>query len=550
VTSSGTSVIVDLPTGSQTSQLLSYLTSPGQLQFRPVELDTSGQELIYAGSGGSGPPLTSAAALADPAATGNPVVLPQELNGAVTARFVLGPVLRDGGYLFDNRVLASAEAANDQSGQWLVNVTFSPAGGAEWDKVVGGQYYQKYIGIVIDGVVISAPQINAQQFDGQATISGGSGGFTQSQATQLAGALQSGALPITLTESAPTTFTVVGSSGSSAIGLGARIEFTAGNVPSVAEQAVTLLRSDHASFDVLTLTGAGGQRVVVEVFGASSSRVTQLEAQLASRTGTPTTGMVVTTITPVSAAQPPPSPATAPPATQTLPPTTVPAAAPIVAPVPPGKSIAGPTPCPAADGSSPRASHFSAPPPPCITPTGKYTATFETTQGNIVVALDTTSTPLTTNNFVVLSRYHYYDGSSFDRIDTSIDIIQGGSPGTQTIADPGPGYTIPDEPAANFTTDAQGNLHGPYTYAPGDLAMARGSAANSGAAQFFFVVGPNAAALNGQGTYVVFGHVTQGLEILQRIETQLYRPCPPTDQTCLGGYPNPPVIVRAVTISQ
>jgi len=76
------------------------------------------------------------------------------------------------------------------------------------------------------------------------------------------------------------------------------------------------------------------------------------------------------------------------------------------------------------------------------------------------------------------------------------------------------------------------------------------SAANSAAAQFFFVVGPNAAALNSQGTSVVFGHVTQGLEILQRIETQLYRPCPPTDQTCLGGYPDPPVIVRAITITQ
>ena len=31
------------------------------------------------------------------------------------------------------------------------------------------------------------------------------------------------------------------------------------------------------------------------------------------------------------------------------------------------------------------------------------------------------------------------------RTDTSIDIIQGGSPHTQDTSDPGPGYTIKDE---------------------------------------------------------------------------------------------------------
>ena len=110
----------------------------------------------------------------------------------------------------------------------------------------------------------------------------------------------------------------------------------------------------------------------------------------------------------------------------------------------------------------------------CIDPTKTYTATFNTTEGKIVVSLNTSSVPQTVNNFVVLSKYHYYDGSSFHRIDQSIDIIQGGSPTTQDIADPGPGYTIKDEPASKFKTDASGNLTGPYNnYTAGDLVMAR-----------------------------------------------------------------------------
>jgi len=231
--------------------------------------------------------------------------------------------------------------------------------------------------------------------------------------------------------------------------------------------------------------------------------------------------------------------------------TTTTAQVPTAAPVTGGQSLTGATPCPKADGSSPRTGHFAQAPPLCIDPTKHYTATFNTSQGAIAVALDTTTTPNTTNNFVVLSLYHYYDGSSFDRIDQSLDIIQGGSPATQTIADPGPGYTIKDEPASKFTTDSSGNLHGPFTYAPGDLVMARGASANSASAQYFFVTGPNAASgLNSQGTYVVFGKVTTGLSILQNIEKNMYEACPSTDQTCLGGVPSQVVLVRSINITE
>jgi cyclophilin family peptidyl-prolyl cis-trans isomerase len=225
---------------------------------------------------------------------------------------------------------------------------------------------------------------------------------------------------------------------------------------------------------------------------------------------------------------------------------------PVPPPDPAGATIKGVTPCPAANGSSPRTTTFAQAPPACIDPGKTYTATFDTTQGTVVVALDTKDTAGTVNNFVVLSRYHYYDGSALFRLDQSIDIIQGGAPTTQSASDPGPGYKINDE--GHFTTDSSGSLHGPYTYAAGDLVMARGAGPKSAAAQFFFVTGSAASALDSQGTYVVFGHVTQGLSILQNILQNEYAACPSTDAACgdgqLGGVPKVPVIIKSLTISE
>ena len=232
--------------------------------------------------------------------------------------------------------------------------------------------------------------------------------------------------------------------------------------------------------------------------------------------------------------------------------TQAPGSPPAPPPVTAGASLTGVTPCPAVDGSSPRTTHFAQAPPTCIDPSKTYTASFNTSEGTVTVALDTKQTAGTVNNFVVLSRYHYYDGSALFRLDQSIDIIQGGSPTTQSASDPGPGYTINDE--GHFTTDSSGNLHGPYTYVPGDLVMARGSGPKSAAAQFFFVTGSNASALNAQGTYVVFGHVTQGLNILQNILQNQYTACPASDSACgngqLGGVPKVPVIIKTLTISE
>ena len=152
----------------------------------------------------------------------------------------------------------------------------------------------------------------------------------------------------------------------------------------------------------------------------------------------------------------------------------------------------------------------------CIDTAKTYTAEVATTQGNVTVVLDTKRTPITTNNFVALARYGYYNGTSFFRTEAQSGIIQGGSPHTQDNADPGPGpeFSIPDE-GRPFSSD---------DYGPGTLAMARTAAPNSASGQFFFLATEGGRYLGDAnslgadaGSYAAFGKVSKGLDVLEKI---------------------------------
>ncbi len=170
--------------------------------------------------------------------------------------------------------------------------------------------------------------------------------------------------------------------------------------------------------------------------------------------------------------------------------------------------------CAPNEGSAEPVLEFEAAPAQCIDPAKTYQAEVETTKGNFTVELDTTTTPITSNNFVNLARSGYYDGTEFFRTEALSGIIQGGSPHTQSNTDPGPGYTIPDE-GLPFSSD---------DYGPGALAMARTSAPNSASGQFFLLaneggryLGDTAQLGPDAGSYAVFGNVTEGLEVLEAI---------------------------------
>jgi cyclophilin family peptidyl-prolyl cis-trans isomerase len=229
---------------------------------------------------------------------------------------------------------------------------------------------------------------------------------------------------------------------------------------------------------------------------------------------------------------------TAAPADSTQPSTTVAAGGPAAVPPPAaGKTISGDTPCPAADGSAERTTKFEKAPPMCIDKAKSYTAEFDTNMGAVTVKLDAAKMPGTTNNFVVLSRYHYYDGSSLFRVDPSIAIIQGGAPSTNSASDPGPGYTIPDE-------------GGKFTYKEGQLVMARTQQPNSSGSQFFLTTGPEVSSLDSQGTYLLFGDVTEGLDVLKKIQESGVPFPEGSPMAGLGSGPKDPVIVNKVTITE
>ena len=142
----------------------------------------------------AGPAVTPVDQITDQAT----VILPETdpKTAVVTNRYALGPVLLKGD------IVATANPIVDQTtGTWTVQVNFTGKGGSEFDSIIAKGYYGKQVAIVLDNKIESAPTINAQQFNGVATISGGSGGFTHKQASDLSLVLRYGALPVQLTQS-------------------------------------------------------------------------------------------------------------------------------------------------------------------------------------------------------------------------------------------------------------------------------------------------------------------------------------------------------------
>ena len=179
---------------------------------------------------------------------------------------------------------------------------------------------------------------------------------------------------------------------------------------------------------------------------------------------------------------------------------------------------------------------FSGPPPMKIDPEKTYIATMVTSCGTIEIELDAKDAPQTVNSFVFLANHGFFDGQYIHRIDTSIDVLQGGDP-TGTGSG-GPGYTIPDE------------LQGGEQYAPGVFAMAN-AGPNSGGSQFFIITGDNGHNLDSNPNYTIFGHVIEGLHVAQRIqELPITDPAAAEQGDISGQAPKQAVYFESVTITE
>ena len=176
---------------------------------------------------------------------------------------------------------------------------------------------------------------------------------------------------------------------------------------------------------------------------------------------------------------------------------------------------------PPLDGSAPKTQKFSAPPELGIDPSKRYTATIDTSLGELVVALDAANAPKTVNNFVFLALHHYYDGVIFHRIINGF-MCQGGDPtGTGTG---GPGYRFEDE------------LPKPGRYEIGSVAMANAGPHTNGS-QFFIVSGPSGVGL--PPLYSLFGKVVKGLDVVDAMQKVA---------TNSKDRPNDDVVINSVTI--
>ncbi|MEE9257919.1 MAG: peptidylprolyl isomerase [Nitrospinaceae bacterium] len=133
------------------------------------------------------------------------------------------------------------------------------------------------------------------------------------------------------------------------------------------------------------------------------------------------------------------------------------------------------------------------------------TGVIETMMGTIEVEFFEDKAPGHVKNFKDLAEKGFYDGTTFHRVIPGF-MIQGGDPNTKgddrsTYGTGGPGYSI----------DAEFN---DISHDRGILSMARSQDPNSAGSQFYIVV-KDSHFLDGQ--YTVFGKVTQGMDVADKI---------------------------------
>jgi preprotein translocase subunit SecD len=121
------------------------------------------------------------------------VVLPNKPGGKNAPRYYLGKAGLTG------KVVSSAKAEFVSGSGWVVNMNLTDKGSSQWDALAQQQFH-KQVAIVLDGIVQSAPTIQPGQqafssFGGKAQISGG---FTGSEASDLAKLINYGSLPVVL----------------------------------------------------------------------------------------------------------------------------------------------------------------------------------------------------------------------------------------------------------------------------------------------------------------------------------------------------------------
>jgi cyclophilin family peptidyl-prolyl cis-trans isomerase len=150
----------------------------------------------------------------------------------------------------------------------------------------------------------------------------------------------------------------------------------------------------------------------------------------------------------------------------------------------------------------------------------------ETTEGTFRLELVTAQAPHSVRHFVELVDAGFYDGLIFHRVINGF-MIQGGG---YT-----PGYKLREDDAKviNESGNAMSNVRG-------TIALARLGDPHSANSQFFINLvdnsrlDPQKDPVNGRWGYTVFGYVTEGMDVVDKIAAVAIAP--------RGSHPNAPLI--------
>ncbi len=173
-------------------------------------------------------------------------------------------------------------------------------------------------------------------------------------------------------------------------------------------------------------------------------------------------------------------------------------------------------------------------PAPAHPATHNPVVVMETSYGTLTIELDAAKAPKSVANFLSYVEDGSYDGSLFHRVIPGF-VAQGGGydANFQMLAT--------KAPVVNEARNGLSNQRG-------TIAMARTQDPDSATRQFYFNLRDNLSLDAGMGDgYTVFGHVTQGLEVLDKIAQQ-----PTGDEGKLGAsdVPVEPIFIKRVSVKK
>ena len=148
-----------------------------------------------------------------------------------------------------------------------------------------------------------------------------------------------------------------------------------------------------------------------------------------------------------------------------------------------------------------------------------------------MIHLEKDAAPTTVANFVALAESGFYDGLTFHRIMEGF-MMQGGDPEGNGMG--GSENNIVGE----FTANGYENT---LSHTRGVISMARANDPNSASSQFF-ICHADSTFLDGQ--YAAFGHVTEGLDVVDAVCTKAQ----PTDDNGTIPAEDQPVITKVTII--